>query len=47
MNECHNVLYFSWHEMFAIVVVEISRVCLPTKAGVDGSDYINATFLQV
>jgi hypothetical protein len=27
--------------------VELSRVHLTPKAGVDGSDYINASFLQV
>jgi len=27
--------------------VELSRVHIPMKAGVEGSDYINASFLQV
>jgi len=29
------------------LTVELSRVHIPMKAGVEGSDYINASFLQV
>lgn len=30
-----------------LLPLTVKRVCLPAKPGVDGSDYINATYLQV